>query len=133
MIGNVRLIARLPLFPVSRRTSSNGNAGVSDAQPFVPCTYIKDDKTAPYDALPCTTRPFGNCMRNEIPSSTSQNVTVSRVQLCALTSAGSSSTSQRVVFTQYTPKSISGPPPARVESTSHGSDLPGTNNSLNAV
>src|SRR5271170_5136038 len=94
---------------------------------------MKDDKTAPYDELPCTTSPLGNRSLNEMPSSTSQNVTVSRDQLCALTSVGSSSTSQRVVFTQYTPKSISGPPPARFESTSHAKDFPGTYNSLNAV
>src|ERR1700686_472415 len=105
-----------PIFPVNRRSSSNGNAGVRQAHPFVPCTNTNDEIAELYVEVPCTTNPLAKCIRNEIPSSTSRNLSNSFFHACALTSIGSSSTSQRLVFTQYTPKSISGPPPAPLES-----------------
>src|ERR1700734_865865 len=83
---NVRRRDRLPIFPVSLRSSSKGKEGTNETQPFVPCTKINEDKTAPYDVLPCTTNPLGNCKRNEMPCSTSENLTVSCTQDFAATS-----------------------------------------------
>src|SRR5246127_2104262 len=122
-----------PIFPVSRRSSSNGNAGVRQAHPLVPCTNTNDEIAELYVEVPCTTTPQASRIRNEIPSSTSRNRSASFFHECALTSTGSSSTNHRLVFTQYTPKSIRGPPPATLESSSHGTDLPATCSSLNEV
>src|ERR1700756_4317078 len=62
-----------PILPVNRRSSSNGNAGVRQAQPFVPCTNTNDEIAELYVELPCTTNPLAKCIQNEIPSSTSRN------------------------------------------------------------
>src|ERR1700756_1736287 len=115
-----------PIFPVNRRSSSNGNAGVRQAHPFVPCTNTNDEIAELYVEAPCTTKPLANCILNEIPSSPPLTRSVSFFQACALTSIGSSSTSHRLVLTQYTPRSINGPPPATFESSNHATDRPAT-------